>query len=120
VRRSIRGKATLCRRLRPLSVILTQPTQAAKLALQSLARRIKQLDLEIAGLDEQLKGLVARAAPRTTQLLGISTGHAGRLLVTAGQNIERCAVTRVRGALRRQPDPRVLRPHDPPSPQLRR
>lgn len=29
------------------------------------------------------------AAPRTTQLLGISTGHAGQLLVTAGQNIER-------------------------------
>ena len=30
------------------------------------------------------------AAPRTTiQLLGISTGHAGRLLVTAGENIER-------------------------------
>jgi transposase len=29
------------------------------------------------------------AAPRTTQLLGISTGHAGQLLITAGQNIER-------------------------------
>ena len=29
------------------------------------------------------------AAPRTIQLLGISTGHAGQLLVTAGQNIDR-------------------------------
>jgi hypothetical protein len=30
-----------------------------------------------------------RAAPRTIQLLGISTGHAGQLLITAGENIER-------------------------------
>jgi transposase len=89
VRRSIRGKATLCRRLRPSLSDLAQPTQAAKLAPRSLARRIEQLDSEIADLDEQLKPLVARAAPRTTQLLGISTGHAGQLLVTAGQNIER-------------------------------
>ena len=89
VRRSIRGKAALCRRLRPAFSDLDQPTQAAKLALRLLARRIQQLDSEIAELDEQLKPLVARAAPRTTQLLGISTGHAGQLLVTAGQNIER-------------------------------
>jgi septal ring factor EnvC (AmiA/AmiB activator) len=78
VRRSIRGKTTLCRKLRPSLSDLDQPTQAAKLALRSLARRIQQLDLEIAELDEQLKPLVARAAPSTAQLLGISTGHAGR------------------------------------------
>jgi hypothetical protein len=89
VRRSTRGKAALCRRLRPTLSDLDQPSQAAKLALRSLARRIQQLDAEIAELDEQLQPLVARAAPRTTQLLGISTGHAGQLLVTAGQNIER-------------------------------
>jgi transposase len=89
VRLSIRGKAALCRKLRPALSDLDQPTQAAKLALRSLARRIQELDLEIAELDEQLKPLVARAAPRTTQLLGISTGHAGQLLITAGQNIQR-------------------------------
>jgi transposase len=89
VRRSIRGKAALCRRLRPAINDLHQPSQAAKLALRSLARRIQELDLEIAELDAQLAQLVARAAPRTTQLLGISTGHAGQLLITAGQNIER-------------------------------
>ncbi len=33
--------------------------------------------------------MVASAAPRTTALLGVSTGHAGQLLLTAGQNIER-------------------------------
>ncbi|HEX8158044.1 MAG TPA: transposase, partial [Solirubrobacteraceae bacterium] len=89
VRKSIRGKTTLCRKLRPALSDLDQPTQVAKLALRSLARRIEQLDGEIAELDDQLKALVARAAPRTTRLLGISTGHAGQLVVTAGQNIER-------------------------------
>lgn len=66
-----------------------EPAQAAKLALRSLARRVDELDHEIAALDEQLIPLVATAAPRTTQLIAISTGHAGQLLVTAGQNIER-------------------------------
>jgi len=89
IRRSIRGKASLCRKLRPALSDLNQPSQAAKLALRSLARRIDTLDAEIAELDAQLQPLVAHAAPRTTQLLGISTGHAGQLLVTAGQNIER-------------------------------
>src|SRR5829696_6065208 len=88
-RRTIRGKAALCRRLRPNPIELDRPTQAAKFALRSLARRIDTLDAEIADLDVQLEPLVQAAAPRTTQLLGISTGHAGQLLVTAGQNIER-------------------------------
>ncbi len=87
IRRSIRGKATLCRRLRPSLSALDDPINAAKFALRSLARRIEILDAEISELDDQLRALVARAAPRTTQLLGISTGHAGQLLVTAGQNI---------------------------------
>jgi transposase len=49
----------------------------------------EQLDAEIAELDRPLAALVANAAPRTTRLLAVSTGHAGQLLVTAGQNIER-------------------------------
>ncbi len=88
-RKTLRGKATLCRRLRPDAAGLDRPIHAAKLALRSLARRIDILDTEIAELDTQLERLVRTAAPRTTQLLGISTGHAGQLLVTAGQNIER-------------------------------
>jgi transposase len=39
VRRSIRGKAALCCRLRPSLSDLAQPSQAAKVALRSLARR---------------------------------------------------------------------------------
>jgi transposase len=88
-RKTIRGKAALCRRLRPDRGELDRPTQAAKLALRSLARRIETLDGEIADFDAQLEPLVRTAAPRTTQLLGISTGNAGQLLVTAGQNIDR-------------------------------
>ena len=63
--------------------------QAAKFALRSTAQRVQALDQEIGALDRELEQLVAAAAPRTVQLLGISTGHAGQLLVTAGQNIER-------------------------------
>jgi transposase len=79
-RKTSRGRTTLCARLRPDLDRLHEPTQAAKLALRSLARRIGELDREIAALDEHLKPLVASAAPRTTQLLAIST---------AGENIDR-------------------------------
>jgi transposase len=88
-RKTLRGKATVCTRFRPSADELRSPSQAAKFALRSIAQRIESLDREIAALDDELKQLVRAAAPRTTQLLGISTGHAGQLLVTAGQNIER-------------------------------
>ena len=88
-RKTLKGQAALCRRLRPDTDHLAEPVNAAKLALRSLARRIALLDEEIAELDTRLTPLVATAAPRTTALLGISTGHAGQLLVTAGQNIDR-------------------------------
>jgi transposase len=88
-RKTLKGKASLCRRLRPDTDRLSEPVNAAKLALRSLARRIALLDDEIAELDAQLRPLVASAAPRTTALPGISTGHAGQLLITAGQNIDR-------------------------------
>jgi transposase len=88
-RKTTRGKSTLCSRLRPDFARLHEPAQAAKLALCSLAHRVAELDREIAALDTHLAPLVATAAPRTTRLLAVSTGHAGQLLVTAGQNIER-------------------------------
>jgi transposase len=47
------------------------------------------LDAEINALGRLLKQLVAAAAPATTARVAVSTGHAGTLLVTAGQNIER-------------------------------
>jgi transposase len=68
---------------------VSEPTHAAKFALRSLAQPIDIFDAEIDGLDSQLEQLVAAATPRTTQLLGIPTGHAGQLLITAGENIHR-------------------------------
>jgi transposase len=88
-RRTLRGKATVCARFRPSARELRSPSQAAKFALRSLAHRIESLDREITALDRELEQLVRAAAPRTTQLLGISTGHTAQLLVTAGQNIDR-------------------------------
>jgi transposase len=76
-------------KLRPDPDRLDQPTQAAKLALRSLARRIGDLDDEIADLDGCLKPLVAQAAPTLLSRTGIGTNHAAQLLVTAGQNIDR-------------------------------
>ena len=88
-RKTTRGRATLCARLRPDHTRLHEPVHAAKAALRSLARRVIDLDAEIATLDRQLTQLVATAAPATTARIAVSTGHAGALLVTAGQNIDR-------------------------------
>jgi transposase len=87
--RTLKARAALCLRLCPDLEHLAEPAQAAKLALRSLARRVDQLDQEIRELDTQLEQLVAAAAPRTLQLLGVGTQAASQLLVTAGQNIER-------------------------------
>ena len=89
VRKTTPGRATLCARLRPDQARLQEPLHAAKAALRSLARRVIDLDAEIKLLDHQLKQLVATAAPATTARMAVSTGHAGTLLVTAGQNIQR-------------------------------
>ena len=88
-RKTLRGKAAVCARFRLSARQLRSPSQAAKFALRSTAQRIEALDHEITALDRELEQLVAIAAPRTIGLLGISTGHAGQLLVTAGQNIDR-------------------------------
>jgi transposase len=88
-RKTLRGKVTVCARFRPSGRELRSPSQAAKFALRSTAQRVQALDQEIGALDRELEQLVAAAAPRTVQLLGISTGHAGQLLVTAGNKIPR-------------------------------
>src|SRR6266498_3741296 len=52
-RKTLPAKATLCRKLRPDLARLGEPAQAAKLALRSLARRVRDLDLEITEFDRQ-------------------------------------------------------------------
>jgi hypothetical protein len=66
-----------------------EPLQAAKLALRSLARRVRELERERVDLDRQLEQLVGSAAPRTVDLFGVGTQSASQLLITAGQNIDR-------------------------------
>lgn len=88
-RKTLRGQASICARLRADHDRLGEPLQAAKLALRTISQRIVHLDAEIALFDQHLEVLVARAAPRTIARLGIGTSHAGQLLVTAGQNIDR-------------------------------
>ncbi len=88
-RKTLRGRATLCRRLRPDRTRTGEPQEAAKIALRSLAKRIAALDEEIAELDAQLEPLVRTAAPRTVTLFGVGVGHTTQMLVTAGENIRR-------------------------------
>lgn len=78
-----------CARLRPDAHRLADPTQATKTALRAIGARIAHLDTEVGDASQQLKDLVAAAAPRTIALLGVSTEHAGQLLVTAGNNPDR-------------------------------
>jgi transposase len=87
--RTLKARAALCLQLRPDSERVHEPAQAAKLALRSLARRVRDLDREIGELDQQLEQLVRTAAPRTVSLFGVGTQSASQLLVTAGQNINR-------------------------------
>jgi transposase len=88
-RKTLAGQAAPCARLRPDLARSTDPEQAAKLALRSVASRVVTLNGQVQELDEHLARLVGRAAPRTIALLGVGVGHAGQLLVTAGQNVER-------------------------------
>ena len=78
-----------CASLRPDPDRLDDPLHATKAALRSLARRVVALDGEIAELDASLSRLVHRAAPRTIARCGIGVDHAGRFLVTAGENVDR-------------------------------
>jgi transposase len=87
--KTLRGRAAYCARFRPDLGGLADPLHAAKLALRCLAERVHALDLEIAALDRHLAALVAATAPRTLALLGVGPGHAGQLLVSAGQNVQR-------------------------------
>ncbi|RDH10675.1 transposase [Tsukamurella pulmonis] len=82
-------RAAACRRLRPDMHKLSQPAHAAKLALRTLARRIGDLDTEVAALDEQLEQLVPATAPTLPSKIGIGTVHAAQFLISAGENIER-------------------------------
>jgi transposase len=68
---------------------VSDPTQATKLAMRRLARRIQQLTEEIGEADADLRELLTRTAPSLLSQFGVGTEVAGQLLVTAGDNPER-------------------------------
>jgi transposase len=76
-----------CQRLRPGSI--TDPRAATKLALRSLARRIRSLEEELRELDAHLLELTKRAKPELLAIKGVGPDVAGTLIVTAGDNPHR-------------------------------
>jgi transposase len=118
------GLRAQLRRLPPAELVTTAtrlrtatkpatPTDAAKLALRSIARRWLQLTQEITALDTQLDRLVAMAAPALVAVKGVGTETAAALLVAAGDNPSGCAArphSRTCVGSRRSPPPRARSP----------
>ena len=67
----------------------TDVVNATKLAMRSLARRIRDAETEIAELDAVLGPLVQATAPDLLTRPGLGPDTAGALLVAAGDNPER-------------------------------
>ena len=78
-----------CAAWRPDAAGYRDPAVATKLSLKSLARRILDLDDEIAELDRFIAPLVEELAPDLLKLEGVGTASAGELLVAAGENLGR-------------------------------
>lgn len=78
-----------CHSLRPDITQVSDPAQATKVALRSLARRHRHLSEEIADLEALIHPLVAQINPALLAINGVGYDTAGQLLVTAGANPER-------------------------------
>ncbi len=75
-----------CAAWRPDAAGYRDPAVATGLSLKSLARRVLDLDDEIAELDRFIAPLVEELAPDLLKLEGVGIASAGELLVAAGQN----------------------------------
>ncbi len=64
----------------------TDVLNATKLAMRSLARRVRDIDAEMAEIDAVLRPLVAETAPDLVALYGVGPDTAGALVVAAGDN----------------------------------
>jgi transposase len=67
----------------------TDVLNANKLAMRSLARRVRAIDAEVAELDAVLRPLVVETAPDLVALYGVGPDTAGALVVAAGDNPHR-------------------------------
>jgi transposase len=68
---------------------INEPVHAARHALRAIARRIRSLDSEIAEADKLLTNLVKTTCPNLLAMYQVGTQSAARMVITAGQNIER-------------------------------
>jgi len=75
-----------CAAWRPDTVGFRDPVVATRIALKSLARRILELNDEIADLDELIDPLVQELAPKLLARPCIGVEIAGQILVTLGDN----------------------------------
>jgi transposase len=75
-----------CAGWRPDTIGFRDPVVATRIALKSLARRILELNDEIADLDELINPLVAELAPQLLARPCIGVEIAGQILVTLGGN----------------------------------
>jgi transposase len=74
---------------RPDRVAFRDPTMATRIALKSLARRVLELNDEIADLDQLIDPLVGELAPSLLAMTGVGVDSAGAFLVAVGDNPER-------------------------------
>ncbi|WP_251036368.1 transposase [Arthrobacter sp. ISL-28] len=87
--KTLEGKATQARSLRPVLSRIHGPEQAAKYALRELGRRVQELTSQIKEVEKHLTTLVKRVAPRTAALPQVGIVSVAQLLITAGQNVDR-------------------------------
>ena len=78
-----------CAASRPDTTGYRDPAVATGLSLKSLARRILDLNDEIAKLERSIAPLVKELAPDLFKLEGVGIASAGKLLITAGENPDR-------------------------------
>ena len=93
---------------------LHEPLQAAKLALRSVAERVRELDRQISLLDRTSRRSSPPPRHERPACSASPPSMAASYSSPPAQNIERLRSDGVlRPTLRRQPDPRLLRPHRP-------
>ncbi|WP_425153285.1 IS110 family transposase [Candidatus Palauibacter sp.] len=78
-----------CAAWRPDAAGVRDPAVATRISLKHLARRVLDLNDEIAELDRLIGPLVEELAPDLLKLEGVGIANAGELLVAAGENPER-------------------------------
>ncbi|WP_439936403.1 IS110 family transposase [Nocardia sp. N13] len=75
--------------VRPDPTRIADPDHAVRHALRALARRIAYLDGEIREADQHLASLVEQACPTLLAMPQVGVQTAARLVITAGENIDR-------------------------------